>query len=671
MQKNQIEITNLSDIRIKNETNKEITTKSQSKPTDNINSEKTLKNNCLGRKIRKLWIIESILIGIIIIVVISLIMIVAKNMSSNFSKKNMQILSSVKPEIESTNEKEEKSATVQGFFKRKLLSCPAGYYLSGKNCRQCSAGTYSTRGKNICLKCPAGKYSKAGASSCIQCDAGYYSKEGSSICFMCSSGTYSSKGSSICKKCPAGYYSNSGSSTCKKCLAGTYSYAGASKCEKCPAGKYSKEGATNCNYCSEGTYSLSGSSKCTPCPKGTYSLKGYSTCKYCDPGLYSNQGSSTCSKCPVGTYSSKGSGSCTKCPPGTYSNILGTSKCNLCNAGYYSKIGSSTCIKCPVGKTSTAGSSTCTDLCKSGYYYYWGKCYICPGGTHSVSDFSKCIDCQRGTSSSSGASYCKNCPAGTYASSSKSTICLECPAGTYSSIGAYECKKCPIGTTSKKGSSICVTEAMKEAKEILSFTVSSFLHDLEAFATKYNFDTAKIGAKILNLRADKKGIYHAEFDCWQSIFGYNKFYDLLFDLGTSMDLNKEGMFTYNGKNYILWAWKGDYINLGAGAELGIYYDGLSKNSHWKVDKSLAMPMTLTLKHRTKGTIVNNWDNWGNDAWWITAFNPNPNYKNLKAKDLTATFSVKFKNVNMFNEFSKTKRNGWEYDTKNKIAKLVF
>ncbi len=210
---------------------------------------------------------------------------------------------------------------------------------------------------------------------------------------------------------------------------------------------------------------------------------------------------------------------------------------------------------------------------------------------------------------------------------------------------------------------------MKETKKILKFTISSIIHNLEALATKYNFDTAKIGAKYLDMSADKNGIYHAEFDCWQQKFGYNKFYDLVFDLGTSMDLNKEAMFTYNGKNYILWAWKGDYINLGAGAELGIYCDGTSQNSQWKVDKSLAMPMTLTLKHRTKGTIVNNWDNWGNDAWWIIAFNPN--YKNLKAKDLTATFTVKFKNVYMFKEFSKNKRNGWTYDTINKIGKPVF
>ncbi|ORX45935.1 hypothetical protein BCR36DRAFT_585407 [Piromyces finnis] len=174
---------------------------------------------------------------------------------------------------------------------------------------------------------------------------------------------------------------------------------------------------------------------------------------------------------------------------------------------------------------------------------------------------------------------------------------------------------------------------------------------------------------ILDMKKDSNGIYHADFDCWQSKFGYNKFFDFIFDLGTSMDYNNNGMFSYNGENYILWAWKGDYINLGAGAELGIYYGGSSKNSHWKVKKSLAMPMTLTLTHKTKGTIVNQWDNWGKDAWWITAFNPK--YRNVKAGDLTAIFTVKFTNTDMYKAFENTKSKGWKFDNSKNIATLVI
>lgn len=584
-----------------------------------------------GKFPKRLTIIESIVVGLIICVVI--IVLILTNMNY---KKNRVRRTNSNSSLEPLYDTHVSSTEKKSFLKRKLISCPAGYYLNGLTCKKCSAGTYSTFGKNRCLKCNSGTFSKAGASSCTQCSAGTYS--------------------------------STGASSCMKCGAGTFSFAGASQCKKCEAGTYSKTGSSYCTHCSPGTYSTLGSSKCIECLPGKYSSKGSSSCLSCSAGYYSNRGSAYCFKCDPGTYSSQGSGSCKKCEAGSYSS-RGSSKCSKCAAGYYSKIGSSSCTKCPVGKTSKVGSSSCTNLCNPGSYYKWGSCYVCPAGTSSVSDFSKCLDCPKGTSSSSGASTCKKCPAGTYSSSTRSSICLECPAGTYSGIGADSCKKCPPGTTSKKGSSLCVNDFMKGGKKIISFALSSVLHNLEAFARMHNINTADLGAKFLDMRIDENGIYHADFDCWQHLFGYNKLYDIVFELGTSMDLNKEGIFNYNGQNYILWAWKGDYINLGAGAELGIYYGGISQNSHWKVDKSLAMPMTLTLEYKNKGTIVNNWDNWGNNAWWITAFNPK--YKNVKAKDLTAKFSVKFKNSNMFKEFSKISRKGWKYDQINKIAYLTL
>ena len=179
-------------------------------------------------------------------------------------------------------------------------------------------------------------------------------------------------------------------------------------------------------------------------------------------------------------------------------------------------------------------------------------------------------------------------------------------------------------------------------------------------------DWAKVGGTLLDMEPDDKGVYHARFDCWQQCLGYTKLYDMGFDLFTDMRYNNEGMFTFNNQNYILWAWKGDYLNLGAGAELGFYYGGENVNSIWKVNKSLAMPMTLTLTHRINGTIVNNWKN---TTWWITAFNPN--YKKVLAADLTASYTVTFTNEGMFNEFSKIQRKGWTYDNKSKTASLIL
>jgi RHS repeat-associated protein len=66
-----------------------------------------------------------------------------------------------------------------------------------------------------------------------------------------------------------------------------------------------------------------------------------------------------------------------------------------------------------------------------------------------------------------------------------------------------------------------------------------------------------------------KNVYHATMDCYQQYGGFNDFYDTVFDHATSMNKAKF-RFTSGGQEYVLWAWKGDYLNLGAGAEMGIY-----------------------------------------------------------------------------------------------------
>ena len=83
--------------------------------------------------------------------------------------------------------------------------------------------------------------------------------------------------------------------------------------------------------------------------------------------------------------------------------------------------------------------------------------------------------------------------------------------------------------------------------------------------------------------------YNVDFDCWQKRFGFNDMYDGFFDLATSM---QRANFEFRvGLNYCkLWIWKGDYVNLGAGAEIGIYKNFLLPLPHWYVDKSEAMSM---------------------------------------------------------------------------------
>jgi len=202
--------------------------------------------------------------------------------------------------------------------------------------------------------------------------------------------------------------------------------------------------------------------------------------------------------------------------------------------------------------------------------------------------------------------------------------------------------------------------AWKSIWEKVKNTVRTILHNVNTRLTSKGVNTAALGAALLNMSQDSNGIYHASFNCWQQYFGYNDMHDFMFDVGTSMESDKF-TFSYDGKSYIVWIWKGDYINLGAGAELGIYHGG---PYHWYVDKGLAMKMSLTLKYKGK-TIIS----YSSTTWWITGFNPK--YINVSASSLTATFTIWFNDSTMYEAFQQGDTAGWIFYDSSLSAQYVF
>ncbi|EGD45647.1 hypothetical protein Cpap_0006, partial [Ruminiclostridium papyrosolvens DSM 2782] len=223
---------------------------------------------------------------------------------------------------------------------------------------------------------------------------------------------------------------------------------------------------------------------------------------------------------------------------------------------------------------------------------------------------------------------------------------------------------------------------------------------INAFVTQHPYITkALTGIDVLALFyaggfvMDGDGVYHARQEWSIQSFkysGYNDFYDTVFHYATSMAKAKFPFSDDKGNDYILWAWKGDYLNLGAGAEMGIYKNmEVNGNStkHWLVDQSLAMPMTLTLDYNGKQIIsydprkvdpkINDPLRESTDKWWVTGFNPD--YQNVKASQLTATYTVDFSDKqDLYRAFYDT-WNGvydsagskWSFDDKNYSAKLIF
>ena len=158
-------------------------------------------------------------------------------------------------------------------------------------------------------------------------------------------------------------------------------------------------------------------------------------------------------------------------------------------------------------------------------------------------------------------------------------------------------------------------------------------------------------------------IYHARPDCWQQFFGYNDLYDVGFDIGTLMQREKTS-FTHGGLQYTFWAWKRDYINLGAGAELGIY---MGSGVHKQAATSMSMPMTISLTYKNQEII-----NYSMNTWWMTGFNSE--YRNVRPEDLSVVFTVDFsKNTEMFSSFYTQNQDtvGWSFNQETYTASFSF
>ncbi len=189
-----------------------------------------------------------------------------------------------------------------------------------------------------------------------------------------------------------------------------------------------------------------------------------------------------------------------------------------------------------------------------------------------------------------------------------------------------------------------------------------------------------------------EGVWHARQDCLQQFGGYREFYDDVFNRFTSMEREKFE-FESGGKEYVLWAWKGNYLNLGAGAEMGIYQrtldiDALAghggregpsidlidgNQKHWFVNRNLTLPMSLRLDYRGE-TIINYNDDMSQDFWWVTGFNSNYQGNHITRDTLRATFVQDFSQYpELFKDFYNEYQNspGWKFDTDKYIGSFNF
>lgn len=156
---------------------------------------------------------------------------------------------------------------------------------------------------------------------------------------------------------------------------------------------------------------------------------------------------------------------------------------------------------------------------------------------------------------------------------------------------------------------------------------------------------------------DEDGVYHIRPDCWQQYVHYSTGYDDVFMAGVNkasddritVDVNQSEMFWADlnqdgvkdeGEEFIIWSWKGDYTNLGAGAETGIYqvvrYDDDKSYIYAEIDRNYSADMSLELYYNDD--LLYNYSP-DEEQWWITGFDPLQ--QNVRSDELRAVTTIDF------------------------------
>lgn len=177
-----------------------------------------------------------------------------------------------------------------------------------------------------------------------------------------------------------------------------------------------------------------------------------------------------------------------------------------------------------------------------------------------------------------------------------------------------------------------------------------------------------------NLSSDKYVIFESaikysgikdNLETWQKQFGFNTLYDEVFRIATNNNMRSMQLYfeDSSGADYVLWLWRGYYLALGSGAEMGLYKKNVSNSQlvdlnleHWDaIDFEVAM--TLSLYNYYSENNIEHIFSWApsNEQWWITGFNPN--YMNVDVSKQVLVGMIDFsKHKDMYNSLKKQEVN---------------
>lgn len=148
--------------------------------------------------------------------------------------------------------------------------------------------------------------------------------------------------------------------------------------------------------------------------------------------------------------------------------------------------------------------------------------------------------------------------------------------------------------------------------------------------------------------------YTNDKKCWQSNFGFNKYYDIVAPYVLLEYDYVRVHFTYEEKDWMVQLWKGQYGLLFYGSEIGIY----TKKHSDKKDRLfttyacasqedwLKMEMTLYHDKLLNGNYEREFTRDYGDYWWCTGFKDGHLLVEEPAKELRMTSRITFKDEEM-------------------------
>ena len=153
--------------------------------------------------------------------------------------------------------------------------------------------------------------------------------------------------------------------------------------------------------------------------------------------------------------------------------------------------------------------------------------------------------------------------------------------------------------------------------------------------------------------------YVNDKDCWQSNFGFGKFYDYIAPYVLLEYDYVRVYFTYENKDYMIQFWKGQYGLLFYGAEQGIYSKGHSDQddglfTFYKcADREdwATMEFTLYRDVSGNGNYVRQFTRDTDQYWWCTGFKQGHLRVEEPARELRSVGSMTFRNEEMATLFA--------------------